>query len=150
MWTAVSFVFYPTLLSAYRVDLRVEWLKCRARSQRWIEELHLLDEEMRRCIVYCHWKAAWWSQKFERLSAVEPTLGEGLVTYASQQMSFEQQRAHFWEEKWSSIRSRAQLIRQTHLGEEESSLSVPELEVELDGEEELNEWDVEDDDEGED
>lgn len=39
--------------------VRVEWMKARARSMRWTEELNLLPEEMRRTIAYHRWKADW-------------------------------------------------------------------------------------------
>lgn len=132
------------------VDLRVEWLKCRARAQRWAEEVALLEEEMRRCVSFCHWKAHWWSQRSERLSTADPSLTEGLVAYAAEQITFEQRRASMWEQKWFSIRSRAHLIRQTGFGDEGSSFSPPELEVDLDEEEEEEEWDpIEEEDEDE-
>ncbi|KAJ8697361.1 hypothetical protein PTI98_004171 [Pleurotus ostreatus] len=40
--------------------LRVEWVKARARAERWREEVLLLEEEMRRAIAYCCWKAEHW------------------------------------------------------------------------------------------
>ena len=33
-------------------DLRVEWLKCRARASRWKEEIQLVEEEMRRSLEF--------------------------------------------------------------------------------------------------
>lgn len=98
---------------------------------------------MRRCLQYCHWKAKWWSNQGERLSNVSPSLAEGLVAYASQQMSFELLRAQQWETKWFSIRGRAQLIKMTRLGEEETATTPPELELDL--EEEEGEGDEEED-----
>lgn len=124
-----------SILTITLLDLRVEWLKCRARSQRWTEEVSLLKEEMRRSIAYCRWKATWWSQQSERLGCVDPVLAEGLVAYASQQMAFESRRATAWEGKWFTIRSRAQLIKQLGFGDDESTTSIPELEVDLDEEE---------------
>jgi hypothetical protein len=35
--------------------LRVEWAKSKVRASRWHEEVMLLEEEMRRAIVYSHW-----------------------------------------------------------------------------------------------
>lgn len=102
---------------------------------------------MRRCLEYCRWKASWWSRQGERLSNVVPSLAEGLVAYARQQMGFELLRLKQWEEKWFSIRARAQLIKLTQLGEEETAMTLPEMEVELE-EEEYN--DAADDLEGDD
>ena len=44
-------------------DLRVEWLKCRARATRWKEEIMLLEEEMHRAIQFCAWKVNWWDKQ---------------------------------------------------------------------------------------
>lgn len=142
----------PRAESQHLADLRVEWLKCRARAQRWNEELNLLEEEMRRCLVYCRWKGVWWSQQIERLSDVNPLLAEGLVAYAAQQLSFENRRADIWERKWSSIRARALFIKHTHLEESyvnrgtESTAPLIELEIELDEDEEHEFGDDNDDD----
>ena len=37
--------------------IRAEWPKARARMLRWNEELLIVQEEMRRAIVYLNWKA---------------------------------------------------------------------------------------------
>ncbi|KAG1719290.1 hypothetical protein EDB19DRAFT_1898779 [Suillus lakei] len=44
-------------------SLRIEWCKSRARAKRWVEEVQLLREEMRRVAAYLSWHAAWWDRK---------------------------------------------------------------------------------------
>ncbi|KAM6491206.1 hypothetical protein JOM56_013445 [Amanita muscaria] len=39
--------------------LRVEWAKAQARKQRWEEEVILIQEEMRRVVMFHEWKAQW-------------------------------------------------------------------------------------------
>ncbi|EIW76562.1 hypothetical protein CONPUDRAFT_76203 [Coniophora puteana RWD-64-598 SS2] len=46
-----------------REDLRVEWLKSRARTKRWEEEVDLLKEEMRRVRAFLEYKARWWESR---------------------------------------------------------------------------------------
>ncbi|EIW81617.1 hypothetical protein CONPUDRAFT_73294 [Coniophora puteana RWD-64-598 SS2] len=43
--------------------LRVEWLKARARAQRWEEEVDLLKEEMRRVRAFLEHRAQWWDER---------------------------------------------------------------------------------------
>lgn len=42
------------------IAVRIEWLKARARTKRWAEEVQLLEEEHRRVGVFLRHKAAWW------------------------------------------------------------------------------------------
>ena len=41
-------------------SLCTEWTKAKARQDCWEEEYLLIQEEMRRVIVYLNWKASWW------------------------------------------------------------------------------------------
>ncbi|KAF8998465.1 hypothetical protein BDZ89DRAFT_1170920 [Hymenopellis radicata] len=65
---------------------RVEWLKSRARSLRWLEESKFLAEEMRRTPITLEVKASWWDARRE---SEDESLGsdikEGIRAYASQQ-----------------------------------------------------------------
>ncbi|KAJ7727865.1 hypothetical protein B0H14DRAFT_3518738 [Mycena olivaceomarginata] len=63
-------------------DIRIEWTKARARADRWREELILLDEEMRRVLEFCEWKALWWDQRVDCDRDVAPALAERLHAYA--------------------------------------------------------------------
>ncbi|KAF8999471.1 hypothetical protein BDZ89DRAFT_1051273 [Hymenopellis radicata] len=65
---------------------RVEWLKSRARSLRWLEESKFMDEEMRRTPITLEKKALWWDARRE---SEDESLGsdikEGIRAYAAQQ-----------------------------------------------------------------
>ncbi|KAJ7601666.1 hypothetical protein DFH06DRAFT_939375, partial [Mycena polygramma] len=44
-------------------DIQVEWMRARARAERWREEVILVEEEMRRVLEFCRWKAQWWKDR---------------------------------------------------------------------------------------
>ncbi|KAJ7846077.1 hypothetical protein B0H14DRAFT_2584366 [Mycena olivaceomarginata] len=114
-------------------DIRVEWAKARARAERWREELILLEEEMRRVLEFCAWKAHWWDDRAEARSDVMPELAEGLRAYALAQATRERAWELDWHNKWVAVRERAQMVmRNTVVDVTEL---VP-LEVELEEEEE--------------
>ncbi|KAJ7870848.1 hypothetical protein B0H13DRAFT_2236440 [Mycena leptocephala] len=94
-------------------DIRVEWTKARARADRWREELVLLDEEMRRVLVYCEWKANWWDERRASRLEVSRELAEGLYAYAAEQAA----RERAWREKWST-KWRAAVPLEVELDEE--------------------------------
>jgi hypothetical protein len=138
----------------FSVDLRVEWLKCRARAARWKEEVCLLEEEMRRCSESTSWKAAWWLKQADVRRAAglsDPFLLEGLRAYAAEQSATEQLRVIRYGQTWGAIRARAALVRESFLGKaEESPIALPELEIELEDDEDegygsLEDADCEDD-----
>ncbi|KAG6819394.1 hypothetical protein H0H93_012241 [Arthromyces matolae] len=88
--------------------IRLEWLKARARAQRWKEEVKLVDEEMRRVLQYTEWKGTWWDGRASCRNTSSPSLNEGLRAYAKEQASIERARKKRWESKWQMIRVRAQ------------------------------------------
>jgi hypothetical protein len=86
----------------------VEWAKAKARADRWEEEVILLDEEMRRVLQFCRWKADWWvAQVPQRVIDDNDNLAAGLVAYASEQAYLEKHIHDTWEVKWSVARARA-------------------------------------------
>ena len=65
---------------------RHEWMTCRARADRWIEEELLLQEEMRRVVVYLEWKSRAWSGKVgARTDSCSSDIQRGLDAYARKQ-----------------------------------------------------------------
>ena len=62
--------------------MQVEWLKARARTQRWNEELLIVQEEMQRAIVYLKWKEAWWHEKSSLQDHGDGTILSGVSGYA--------------------------------------------------------------------
>ncbi|KAJ7624691.1 hypothetical protein FB45DRAFT_836724 [Roridomyces roridus] len=112
-------------------DIRIEWAKARARAQRWREELLLVDEEMRRVLVYCGWKAAWWEARAGARTNVPHDLAEGLRAYATEQAVRERHWQSGWQAKWAAVRARSRVAL---LDEGVDFARHPAIRVELDDE----------------
>lgn len=131
--------------------IRLEWAKCRARAERWHEELILLEEEMRRIIEFCNWKAAWWDGQADRRSNMSPHLREGIRAYAAEQAATERRLARVWALKWNMVRQRARVALEAGASDVADELEEvgPEIEVVLQADEDIGEEDFagyEDDD----
>ncbi|KAF8224566.1 hypothetical protein L208DRAFT_1310555 [Tricholoma matsutake] len=59
--------------------IRVKWAKARARAEQWQEEVILLEEEMRRVLEFCQWKARWWEYQASDHHTDLEMLTEGLL-----------------------------------------------------------------------
>ncbi|KAJ7494558.1 hypothetical protein B0H11DRAFT_1716969 [Mycena galericulata] len=119
-------------------DIRIEWTKARARADRWQEEVILLEEEMRRVLEFCAWKARWWDQRVapargEGRAPITPELAEGLRAYALAQAARERAWGQVWTAKWAAVRARATLVMRDQVQDVTEGVLVP-LEVELDEE----------------
>jgi hypothetical protein len=90
--------------------LRVEWAKAKARADRCEEEVILLDEEMRRVLQFCQWKAMWWLEQAPCREDLPPQLAEGLRAYAEEQADLERCISSLWTTKWAVARALAQPI----------------------------------------
>jgi hypothetical protein len=64
--------------------LRVEWSKSQARKMRWEEEVEIIQEEMRRTIVYYEWKEQWWLKQNAR-QASDGSIQHGITAYSQKQ-----------------------------------------------------------------
>ncbi|KAL0069537.1 hypothetical protein AAF712_003195 [Marasmius tenuissimus] len=91
-------------------SLRSEWCKARAQARRSREELQLVEEEMRRGIEFCHWKAQWWNQQIGQRDGIPLYLEEGLKAYAREHSEEETERAIVWAQAWAPICERAKVI----------------------------------------
>ncbi|KAJ7490197.1 hypothetical protein B0H11DRAFT_2229118 [Mycena galericulata] len=113
-------------------DIRIEWTKARARADRWREDLILLEEEMRRVLQFCDWKANWWAERRRPRPEVSAELAEGLCAYATEQAARERFWKVAWENKWRGVRARAAVALSKEAGDvtEEVHLEV-ELEEEV-------------------
>ncbi|KAJ3710041.1 hypothetical protein C8R42DRAFT_597743 [Lentinula raphanica] len=80
--------------------LKVEWCKAYARVQRWREEVLILEEEMRRTLVYFEWKAAWWEAKAE-VQDFEADHAAGVSAYAFQQANVWRSLKSSFERLWA-------------------------------------------------
>ena len=66
--------------------LRVEWTTSFARLERWAEEVDLLQEEMRRVVVFLEWRSKDWLAKVDvRREGLASGVQSGLGAYAKKQ-----------------------------------------------------------------
>ena len=66
--------------------MRVQWATSQARTERWVEEVELLQEEMRRVVVFLEWKSEDWLEKqTARLTTAPSSIQSGLRAYARKQ-----------------------------------------------------------------
>ncbi|KAF7310198.1 CxC2 domain-containing protein [Mycena indigotica] len=66
-------------------SVRVQWTKSLARRDRWIEEVHLLREEMRRVIKSIEVLRGEWKEREDARTEVDEELAAGLMAYAKRQ-----------------------------------------------------------------
>ncbi len=71
--------------AGYSDSVRVEWVKFRARVQRWMEERRLLPEEMRRILAWLIYEENRWLSRIGQRDDVDDALQEGLTAYAHKQ-----------------------------------------------------------------
>ena len=95
----------------------MKWAKAMARADRWEEDVALLNEEMRRVLHFCKWKANWWAKQVLLYKGLDAPLAEGLHTCAAKQADMEQQIHLAWSAKWVHARALAQPIIQGLFGE---------------------------------
>jgi hypothetical protein len=78
--------------------LRVEWSWAKVRKTRWDEEVHILQEEMRRILHYLEWETGAWEAKREGVAeSVTPAIRAGMQAYAAKQADIRARlRGFFW------------------------------------------------------
>ncbi|PPR06471.1 hypothetical protein CVT24_002571 [Panaeolus cyanescens] len=74
-------------------SMRVEWVKARARLNRWNEEFLLVQEEMRRWLTWLEFRAKEWEGLIGQRTDVEASISRGLDAYAHKQAYICRQRA---------------------------------------------------------
>jgi hypothetical protein len=81
--------------------MRVHWTTSYARAQRWTEEVDLLQEEMRRVVMFLQWKAEDWLAKQDvRLATATPSIQSGLRAYARKQAAVYHNLAVSFSKSW--------------------------------------------------
>jgi hypothetical protein len=127
--------------SSLHDGIRLEWLKARARAERWREEVILLEEEMRRTLEYCDWRARWWEDQILLRTTNSSALNEGLHAYAKEQAETDRSRAVAWAARWAPVRNRAREALDDQLKESSGAVSMFEvIEVELEMQQSDDEW----------
>ncbi|KAM6493543.1 hypothetical protein JOM56_011677 [Amanita muscaria] len=81
-------------------NMRVEWMKSKARMQRWEEEVMLTTEEMRRVISYFEWKASWWRTQGPQRTGLDVDVEEGVTAYAAKQAYLSERMAESCGAHW--------------------------------------------------
>ena len=81
--------------------LRVEWTTSFARLERWAEEVELLQEEMRRVVMFLEWKSRDWLARVEaRRGNSTPDIQSGLEAYARKQAAVYRDLAVSFAKLW--------------------------------------------------
>ena len=80
---------------------RHEWMTCRARADRWIEEELLLREEMCQVVVYLEWKShGWFGKVGARRGSCSPDIQHGLDVYARKQANVYLELSTLFAAQW--------------------------------------------------
>lgn len=90
----------------------------------------LLEEEMRRTIVFGRWKAEWWGKQAPCRSNIEAGLAEGLHAYAAEHEYLENALADRLENKWRDVRDRAKVVLEA-LASHELPESFPDIHIDI-------------------
>ncbi|KAF9505790.1 hypothetical protein BS47DRAFT_1306143 [Hydnum rufescens UP504] len=88
--------------------LRVEWMKLRARKERWQEEVLLLHEEMRQVLAFCEHREAWWIDLSHSQTGLSLPQLEGNKAYALRQASLQQSHRKHFQSLWNNVLSSPQ------------------------------------------
>ncbi|KAJ7201941.1 hypothetical protein B0H12DRAFT_1063385 [Mycena haematopus] len=91
-------------------SVRVEWSKAKARRDRWVEEVQLLREEMKRVLRMLRWTQQEWQGRVDGRDSIDTELRAGLAAYAQRQVYVHRQIAEAFERGWSC--SMASAVRQ--------------------------------------
>lgn len=81
-------------------NLRVEWMKSRARSHRWREEVGMVLEEMRRTLVSFEQKAVWWLSRKHLRTELPSAIHHGVNAYAEKQARLLERRVAQYSSYW--------------------------------------------------
>ncbi|KAJ7054887.1 hypothetical protein C8F01DRAFT_1088626 [Mycena amicta] len=95
-----------TLLSNAKA-VRVQWTKTRARRDRWMEEVRLLQEQMRRVLRSLDAVEKEWETWTTVTRVVDGELGAGLRAYALRQAEVHRRVARSFRAKWSASKAEA-------------------------------------------
>lgn len=98
--------------SPFLIAVRIEFLKSRARANRWSEEVELLEEEKRRTLEFFGWKRRWWG------SHLKSSIGGAGLDYAEGFSAYAHSQARVYEELEDACRDRWSRPLKTRKGKE--------------------------------
>jgi len=84
-------------------SMRVEWAKAQARAARWSEELLIVQEEMRRVLVFLTWKSSWWIGEAHKRVPDDSGLCDGISAYAYKQSAIQTRMAERCAQHWLPV-----------------------------------------------
>ncbi|KAA1479653.1 hypothetical protein DENSPDRAFT_789438, partial [Dentipellis sp. KUC8613] len=84
-------------------SMRVTYAKAQARMRRWKEEIQLLNEEMRRTLVFLQCKGTWWHQRLDVRPDAPHDIKSGLRAYAMRQSLLYNGLARLFKSLWDPI-----------------------------------------------
>ncbi|KAK6967161.1 hypothetical protein R3P38DRAFT_3244635 [Favolaschia claudopus] len=90
-----------------RDAVRIEWSKAKARRDRWVEEVQLLREEMRRVLRFLAWRAGWWEERTVVEREVKEDVKAGVQAYAARQAAMARHIARRFRSAWDTSASEA-------------------------------------------
>ncbi|KAF7341809.1 CxC2 domain-containing protein [Mycena sanguinolenta] len=98
-------------VKATNESLRIEWGKAWARAHRWTEEVDLLEEEMRRILVFMGWRAGWWRGLAESRAVDGLGMKEGFIAYAERQAAIQDSMKARFTHDWRDVATWIELGR---------------------------------------
>jgi len=81
----------------------VEWCRTRARHLRWVEEVGLLREEMRRVLAFMVWHEKWWNERRQLWNDLSAANHEGMVAYAARQAALRHTIHEDFKARWDAL-----------------------------------------------
>jgi hypothetical protein len=81
--------------------MRTAWTRSQARVERYREEVELIQEEMRRTLVYHDWVARLWRSRKAVASHLDRQIMAGMQSYAEKQAVVWERLAHSAAIRWS-------------------------------------------------
>ncbi|KAF7798643.1 hypothetical protein EIP86_009867 [Pleurotus ostreatoroseus] len=99
--TADSQSLDTTIEAGMQEALRIEFLRARARSRRWSEQVALLREEQRRTLVSLEQVALEWDRRVQKYSDAEDAYSQGLSAYAAEQAAVQRGLKAKYSALWS-------------------------------------------------
>ncbi|KAK7018821.1 hypothetical protein VNI00_018212 [Paramarasmius palmivorus] len=106
--------------------LRVEWCKSRARARRAIEEVALVQEEMRRTLAFLEWRAIQWEECTEIDFDLRSTEREGYTAYALSQASVQRSLKARFQLEWQMPLEK---VEEIECSEDQDHTDMPDEEV---------------------
>jgi hypothetical protein len=83
--------------------LRHDWVRMKARRDRWNEEIQLLLEEMRRTVSFLRWQGQSWERKVNVRSVEDPLLQSGLSAHARRQAHIRHTLSDLYLKEWNVV-----------------------------------------------